>query len=76
MVPPVKLGRRVDANGARPVERLIALETRDFGNEERSYLKPGVPWEGEELKRRTADAKALFEYQRLVCLRKAAGWIG
>jgi hypothetical protein len=58
------------------VDRLMALDTRDLGNDVRSYLKAEVPRLGKELKRRIADAKPLLEYQRLVCLRKAAGWMG
>lgn len=39
-VPPVRLGRRVEANGARPASPLMAAPIRDFGKDDRSYLTP------------------------------------
>jgi hypothetical protein len=39
-VPPVKLGRSVDAKGARPEDWAIWALTLDFGRETRSNLDP------------------------------------
>lgn len=36
--PPVKLGRRVEAYGVRPVQALTADAVLDFGNEALSYF--------------------------------------
>lgn len=38
--PPVRFGRRVVANGARCVERLIVVAIVDVGKLERSYFGP------------------------------------
>lgn len=77
--PPVRFGRRVDENGARPVEALIAEATRDFGKVERSYLTPGFTPADEVVKRRTVEAKPERvdpENQRLLWRANAAGCKG
>lgn len=71
-VPPVKFGRSVDANGARPVCLPTASPMRDFGKDARSNLTPEFR-AAEVVKRRTvAEIVLCVLYQRpLLCFNKA-----
>ena len=40
--PPVRFGRSVDANGARPVKAFTAAPTRDFGREALETRPPAL----------------------------------
>lgn len=78
-VPPVRLGRRVEAKGARPASLVTAVAVRDFGNEALLYLTPGVnDSEAPVVKRRTAALRWLWVEYHLprLCRSHAAGWMG
>ena len=71
-MPPVRLGRKVEANGARPACALTMLPTRDLGKDDLSNLTPEER-DAEVVNRRTAAEMLLWVvYQRpLLCFRYA-----
>jgi hypothetical protein len=76
-VPPVRFGRSVEANGARPLCEFTMVPMRDLGKEDLSNLTPEER-DADVVNRRTAAEMELWVVYHLplLCLRRAIRWIG
>ena len=75
-MPPLRLGRSVEANGARPACEVTIVPIRDLGKEALSNLTPDR--EADDVNRRTVEviAECVVYHRPLLCFNRAMRWSG